>query len=50
MARDARARGVIFAHRISLKMSALLASSFVSRVAAFKATKIQVRIRVRRIA
>ena len=43
-ARRRRRRRHICTPRISLKMSALLASSFVSRVAAFKATKIQVRI------
>ena len=44
MARDlARARAAYLHTHIST-MSALLASSFVGRVAAFKATKIQVRI------
>jgi len=42
IARRARARGVIPAHS-TIAMSALLASSFVGRVAAFKATKVQVR-------
>ena len=41
IARRAR-RGVIPAHS-NITMSALLASSFVGRVAAFKATKVQVR-------
>ena len=45
--RDARSRArarAAFLHTHISTMSALLASSFVGRVAAFKATKIQVRI------
>ena len=40
----ARARSVVIQAHYTVEMSALLASSFVGRVAAFKATKVQVRI------
>lgn len=40
----ARVASVVIQAHYTIEMSALLASSFVGRVAAFKATKVQVRI------